>query len=194
MATPISARPCIGRLLRIQGSAFPPTAAQFSTSTTLGARTRHSKTRDNNRFRGVSPLRRTGLREPVSVSNEPLPRPREERPEIQVDPNHGLYGFFAGPDKLMNTPTEDRQHGRAWTVEELRRKSWEDLHKLWWVCCRERNKIATANRERSRAKMGFGASESSNRDAEVGSPSHYPMTSRILSRPRALTEYFVTIG
>ena len=174
MATPISARLCIGRLLRMQGSAFPPIAAQFSTSATLGARNRHSKTRDNNRFRGVSPLRRSGLREPVSVSNEPLPRPREEPPEIQVDPDHGLYAFFAGRDKLMNTPAEDREHGRAWTVEELRRKSWEDLHKLWWTCCRERNRIATADRERKRAKMGFGASESKNRDAEVGSPYHYP--------------------
>ena len=172
MATLISKRPCIGGLLWTQGYALPrvPWAAatvQFSTTAPQCARNRHSKTRDNNRFRGVSPLRRTGLRNPVSVSNEPLPKPRNKLPRVQVDPNHGLYGFFAGHDKLMNTPAEDKEHGRAWTVEELRRKSWEDLHKLWWVCCRERNKISTADRERARAKMGFGSSESKNRDTEV---------------------------
>ena len=52
-------------------------------------------------------------------------------------------------------------------MEELRRKDWDDLHKLWWVCCRERNKISTMSRERERLKMGFGAAEATNRDDEV---------------------------
>lgn len=183
MATPIAARPCIGRLLRTPGAVLPqtawaPTAAMFSTTAPQSARNRPSKTRDNNRFRGVSPLRRTGLREPVSVSNEPLPRPRDELPTINVDPNHGLYGFFRGQQKLMHTPSEDRSHGRAWTVEELRRKDWDDLHKLWWVCIRERNVIATADRERKRANLGFGASESLARKLEVGFFSLCPALAR----------------
>jgi large subunit ribosomal protein L47 len=101
------------------------------------------------------------------VSDAPLPKPVEFKPKIEVDESHGLWGFFPAPGKLLLTPKETEEHGRAWTVEELRRKSWEDLHALWWKCCKERNMLATAREELLRGKFGFGEREIGTRDDEV---------------------------
>jgi large subunit ribosomal protein L47 len=128
--------------------------------------------RDMNRERGVSTIRRTGPRNrnSLTVSRTPLPKPvldPKKRSKVQVDENHGLWQFFHSKDKPMNTPEEDADHGREWSVEELRHKSWEDLHSLWWLCCKERNRIATEEFERQRLEAGYGGSESKKRDRTV---------------------------
>lgn len=128
--------------------------------------------RDMNRDRGVSSMRRSGPRQHLSVSKTDLPKPvldASKRAKVEVDPEHGLWGFFHSPDKPMSTPEEDAGHGRAWCVEELRAKSWEDLHSLWWVCCMERNRIATEAFERGRLEAGYGDHEARNRDLTVRS-------------------------
>ncbi|RYO77042.1 hypothetical protein DL766_006876 [Monosporascus sp. MC13-8B] len=125
--------------------------------------------RDNNRLRGLSSIYRSGPRFRMNVRKDEVPMPADYNPaaDVQVDPKHGLWQFFYGRDKLLLTPEEDAEHGRGWTVEELRHKSWEDLHKLWWVCVKEQNRIATHRREKQNMRLKNGVEETAERLAEV---------------------------
>jgi large subunit ribosomal protein L47 len=121
-------------------------------------------------LRGVSTQRRTGPRQPLSVSKTELPQPvldPSKRTKVKVDDDHGLWEFFRHKDKPFSTPAEEGEFGRPWSAHELRGKSWEDLHALWWVCCKERNRIATEDNERKRMEVGYGQEDSKKRDIAV---------------------------
>lgn len=132
--------------------------ARFSTST-------HFQ-RDANRRRGVSALRRKYPKQALSIANEPLPKPvldPARRTKLKAEEDHGLWGFFPASRSALMTPEEMASHGRSWTVEELRTKSWEDLHALWWVCAKDKNMILTQETERQRLGAGYGQHEATNR-------------------------------
>ena len=109
---PIFLAPALARTQWIASKVHP-----FSTSTLH--RERKKGRGDNNPNRGVSALRRTGLRKRVSISYtvrcEGLPRPvldAKRRTKPEVDPDHGLYGFFHAKKQLLTEPDEENQHGR----------------------------------------------------------------------------------
>jgi large subunit ribosomal protein L47 len=57
--------------------------------------------------------------------------------------------------------------GRAWTVGELRNRDFSTLHQLWWVCVKERNRLATEKIERRRLEAGYGDKETEKRDQTI---------------------------
>mmetsp|Transcript_35367 Transcript_35367/g.36025 ORF Transcript_35367/g.36025 Transcript_35367/m.36025 type:complete len:140 (+) Transcript_35367:157-576(+) len=53
----------------------------------------------------------------------------------------GIEEFF-DPKKVK--ASDAMVTGRGWTAADLRRKNFEDLHKLWYVLYKERNLLLTA--------------------------------------------------
>ncbi|TGJ79098.1 hypothetical protein E0Z10_g9666 [Xylaria hypoxylon] len=177
MATPASIRPSISRIVNATrvfpsantslAAALLPTSSQICQFSSTPEYNNRRPRRDNNRLRGLSTIYRSGTRFRMNIDKSEAPQPANYKPKVKVDPKHGLWDFFFSKDKLLLTPDESAEHGRGWTVEELRHKSWDDLHKLWWVCVKEQNRLVTARKEKSRLKLPGGADEGVLRLQEV---------------------------
>jgi len=83
---------------------------------------------------------------------------QQQQPYLKLQQHVMVRDFMATPvvrmgiDDFMEKANEDGTPlaaGRAWTAAELRRKGFDDLHKLWYVLYKERNLLLSL-RERSR--------------------------------------------
>ncbi|CAG8435053.1 2920_t:CDS:2 [Ambispora gerdemannii] len=61
----------------------------------------------------------------------------------------GLYEFFLDGKKALAS-IDELQVGRSWRAAELRKKKFDDLHKLWYISLKERNMLATMKQEAKR--------------------------------------------
>lgn len=179
MASPAIARPALGRVFSTANPAARTTVTcllaqrqqpqphkSFSTTSHLAERRTR---RDNNKKRGLSsmyPGSKLRHRMQIQPSEMPLPA-RNYEPKVETDPDHGLWEFFYARKQRFLEPDEMEAHGRAWHVEELRHKSWEDLHSLWWTCVKERNRLVTMATEYETAGFTVGQNSMDERDVEV---------------------------
>ncbi|KXS18692.1 MRP-L47-domain-containing protein [Gonapodya prolifera JEL478] len=66
----------------------------------------------------------------------------------------GLEEFFDNADGWL-WQKDNAKFGRFWTHSELRRKSFDDLHKLWFVCLKEKNLLYSQMEEARRFQLQF---------------------------------------
>ncbi|KAJ3107954.1 54S ribosomal protein L4 mitochondrial [Phlyctochytrium bullatum] len=80
----------------------------------------------------------------------------QEAPESQAvqGTGRGLLDFFDTEKGWIWRP-EEKPTGRAWTCAELRGKSFQDLHSLWWICIKEVNLLESQKVEARRFKRDF---------------------------------------
>ncbi|KAI8055992.1 mitochondrial 39-S ribosomal protein L47 (MRP-L47)-domain-containing protein [Syncephalis plumigaleata] len=85
--------------------------------------------------------------EAVATTSKSTINSADHHGEKDAKQRHGLWDFFEDGQALPKSPI---YAGRAWRAAELRQKSFEDLHKLWFIILKERNVLASQHAEAKR--------------------------------------------
>ncbi|GAA5874968.1 hypothetical protein JCM16303_004963 [Sporobolomyces ruberrimus] len=94
------------------------------------------------------------------VTGTRIPRSQWPKEAETNTENHPLWKFFHNKESLEVPDKRKDYSSRSWTSFELRRKSFEELHALWYVLLRERNVLLTQREEARRLRVdlvGFTA-------------------------------------
>lgn len=70
--------------------------------------------------------------------------------DVETPSDHPLWQFFGPGHSYMRKASDLDNVGDSWSVPQLRRKSVDDLHTLWFVCMKEMNRL---NRELRLVKL-----------------------------------------
>ncbi|XP_069881943.1 large ribosomal subunit protein uL29m [Dipodomys merriami] len=101
----------------------------------------------------------TGCRFSLSFLHKSVPNVTSlHRPKLlhTTLSTRGLEEFFDDP---KNWGEQKVKSGAAWTCQQLRNKSNEDLHKLWYVLLKERNMLLTLEQEAKRQRLPMPSPE-----------------------------------
>lgn len=92
-----------------------------------------------------------GLRRSAGIFSALLPPPIYKASSSAFHQSRSLRGleefFESGLSLPPFDPAEKKSFGRAWSPDELRLKSFDDLHKLWFVLLKEVNLLTTQQAE-----------------------------------------------